>query len=100
MCKNRQSQYCYLYCYVFQYRRSGSAAGGLDQVRSRESRSSNVRFYDDMDTEARYHDIHQDIRDLSSSHLRMEDDLDREINRRNRYGGLWVLKSLKCGPEF
>ena len=47
---------------------------------------ANVRFYDDMDTPPRLHQLHQTLRDVSSDQLRLEDDLNREIHRRNRSG--------------
>ena len=49
-------------------------------------RAANVRFYDDMDTPPRLHRVHQSLRDVSSDQLRLEDDLNREIHRRNRSG--------------
>ncbi|KAK2187482.1 hypothetical protein NP493_164g03016 [Ridgeia piscesae] len=57
----------------------------LGDGRRRRGRSgSTVRFYDDMDADSHVHGLHQDIRDISSEQLRLEDDLSREINRRNK----------------
>ena len=49
------------------------------------SSSAAVRFFDDVDNDDHLHDMHQSIRDLTSDQIRLEDDLNREIDRRNRY---------------
>jgi len=51
-----------------------------------------VRFYDDMDT----HQMHQGLRDLSSHQIRVGDDLDKEIDRRNR----WEIQSKRTFAEL
>ena len=58
--------------------------GGGDGRRRRGRSGSTVRFYDDMDADSHIHGLHQDIRDISSEQLRLEDDLSREIDRRNK----------------
>ncbi|KAK6481356.1 centrosomal protein of 128 kDa-like isoform X1 [Huso huso] len=50
----------------------------------RRSRSATVRFVDEMDPPEHVHSLHQSLRDLSSDQLRIGDDIDREIVRRNR----------------
>jgi hypothetical protein len=50
--------------------------------RRRKRNSSKVRFADDMNREI--HDLHQNVRDLSSDQLRLEEHLNREIDRRDR----------------
>ncbi|CAN9507647.1 unnamed protein product [Ophioblennius macclurei] len=52
--------------------------------RRRRSRSASVRFKDSGMTVDEVHTLHQSLRDLRSDQLRMSDDLDREILRRNR----------------
>ncbi|KAK3591274.1 hypothetical protein CHS0354_004321 [Potamilus streckersoni] len=51
-------------------------------VHRRRRKRSMVRFADDMNREL--HDIHHTVRDLSSNHLRLEDSLDQEVDRRER----------------
>ena len=55
--------------------------------REKHGRSSAaaVRFFDDADPDEQVHDLHQSIRDLTSDQIRMEDDLNREIDHRNRW---------------
>ena len=52
--------------------------------RRRSHPGSTVRFYDDMDADSHIHGMHRDIRDIGSEQLRLEDDLGREIERRNK----------------
>ena len=52
--------------------------------RRRSHPGSTVRFYDDMDADTHIHGMHRDIRDIGSEQLRLEDDLGREIERRNK----------------
>nr|XP_020668288.1 centrosomal protein of 128 kDa isoform X2 [Pogona vitticeps] len=49
----------------------------------RRSRSA-VRFIDQGDNLAQVHSLHQSLRDLSSEQVRLQDDLNRELSRRNR----------------
>uniref|UniRef100_A0ABM5FB41 Centrosomal protein of 128 kDa isoform X9 n=1 Tax=Pogona vitticeps TaxID=103695 RepID=A0ABM5FB41_9SAUR len=49
----------------------------------RRSRSA-VRFMDQGDNLAQVHSLHQSLRDLSSEQVRLQDDLNRELSRRNR----------------
>lgn len=42
-----------------------------------------MRFADDMNKEL--HGLHQNVRDLSADQLRLEESLNREIDRRDRY---------------
>ncbi|XP_016393966.1 centrosomal protein of 128 kDa-like [Sinocyclocheilus rhinocerous] len=49
----------------------------------RRSRSVAVRFRDFAQAEEQIHSLHQSLRDLQSDQLRMGDDIDREIRRRN-----------------
>ncbi|CAM4690341.1 unnamed protein product [Leuciscus chuanchicus] len=58
----------------------GSAGTG----NRRRSRSVAVRFQDSAQAEEQVHSMHQSLRDLRSDQLRMGDDIDREISRRNR----------------
>ncbi|XP_077076068.1 centrosomal protein of 128 kDa isoform X2 [Siphateles boraxobius] len=58
----------------------GSAGTG----NRRRSRSVAVRFRDFAQAEEQVHSMHQSLRDLRSDQLRMGDDIDREISRRNR----------------
>lgn len=58
----------------------GSAGTG----NRRRSRSVAVRFRDSAQAEEQVHSMHQSLRDLRSDQLRMGDDIDREISRRNR----------------
>uniref|UniRef100_A0A672IYP6 Centrosomal protein 128 n=1 Tax=Salarias fasciatus TaxID=181472 RepID=A0A672IYP6_SALFA len=53
--------------------------------RRRRSRSASVRFKDSGLSVDDVHTLHQSLRDLRSDQLRLSDDLDREILRRNRY---------------
>ncbi|XP_028809212.1 centrosomal protein of 128 kDa isoform X2 [Denticeps clupeoides] len=50
----------------------------------RRSRSSTVRFRDSGHANQQIHTLHQSLRDLRSDQLRLGDDVDREILRRNR----------------
>ncbi|XP_066468219.1 centrosomal protein of 128 kDa isoform X2 [Tiliqua scincoides] len=52
-------------------------------TRSRRSRSA-VRFADRGDNLDQLHSLHQTFRDLGSGQMRLEDDLSREVSRRNR----------------
>ncbi|KAM4690628.1 centrosomal protein of 128 kDa [Rhinophrynus dorsalis] len=56
---------------------------GLSQ-RRRRSRSASVRFVDETGHSDPLHTLHQSLRDLSSDQLRLNDDLSRELSRRNR----------------
>ncbi|XP_051510662.1 centrosomal protein of 128 kDa-like isoform X6 [Myxocyprinus asiaticus] len=58
----------------------GSAGTG----NRRRSRSVAVRFRDSTQAEEQIHSMHQSLRDLRSDQLRLGDDIDREISRRNR----------------
>ena len=51
--------------------------------RQRQLRSG-VRFYDDTNINTHLHDLHQSVRDISSDQVRIQDDLSREIHRRNK----------------
>ena len=48
----------------------------------RRRKKSSVRFADDMNREL--HSLHQNVRDLSSDQIRLEEHLTREIDRRER----------------
>ncbi|XP_075049607.1 centrosomal protein of 128 kDa isoform X2 [Mixophyes fleayi] len=50
----------------------------------RRSRSASVRFVDEAGNPDQLHSLHQSLRDLSSDQLRLNDDLSRELTRRNR----------------
>ncbi|XP_026147332.1 centrosomal protein of 128 kDa isoform X3 [Carassius auratus] len=50
----------------------------------RRSRSVAVHFTDSAQAEVQIHSLHQSLRDLQSDQLRIGDDIDREIRRRNR----------------
>ncbi|XP_053233847.1 centrosomal protein of 128 kDa isoform X5 [Podarcis raffonei] len=52
-------------------------------TRRRRSRSA-VRFVDRGDNPDQLHSLHQSLRDLSSEQVRLGDDLNRELSRRNR----------------
>ncbi|XP_063757436.1 centrosomal protein of 128 kDa isoform X3 [Eleginops maclovinus] len=52
--------------------------------RRRRSRSASVRFKDAILAGEDIHTLHQSLRDLRCGQLRLSDDLDREILRRNR----------------
>lgn len=52
--------------------------------RRRRSRSA-VRFADRGDNVDQLHSLHQSFRDLSSGQMRLEDDLSREVSRRNQF---------------
>ncbi|XP_077123581.1 centrosomal protein of 128 kDa isoform X2 [Ranitomeya variabilis] len=52
--------------------------------RRRRSRSASVRFAGDTCDPDQLHSLHQSLRDLSSDQLRLNDDLDRELNHRHR----------------
>ncbi|XP_048064037.1 centrosomal protein of 128 kDa-like [Megalobrama amblycephala] len=58
--------------------------GSVDTGNRRRSRSVAVHFRDSAQAEEQVHSIHQSLRDLRSDQLRMGDDIDREISRRNR----------------
>lgn len=45
----------------------------------------NVRFFDDMSNGDHVHSLHQSLRDLASGQMRLEDDMNREIDHRNRF---------------
>ncbi|XP_061467871.1 centrosomal protein of 128 kDa isoform X6 [Rhineura floridana] len=49
----------------------------------RRSRSA-VRFVDQRDNLDQLHSLHQSLRDLGSEQVRLQDDLSRELSRRNR----------------
>ncbi|XP_029453560.1 centrosomal protein of 128 kDa isoform X3 [Rhinatrema bivittatum] len=53
-------------------------------TRGRRSRSASVRFVDGSNNSNQLHSLHQSLRDLSSDQLRLDDDIDRELARRNR----------------
>ncbi|KAK7505560.1 hypothetical protein BaRGS_00003305 [Batillaria attramentaria] len=57
---------------------NGSPGGG----HRRRKKKSSVRFADDMNREL--HGLHQNVRDLSSDQIRLEENLNREIDRRDR----------------
>ncbi|XP_041721452.1 centrosomal protein of 128 kDa isoform X1 [Coregonus clupeaformis] len=63
------------------YGRSESAGEGGAR---RRSRSATVRFRDPSLPDGDVHVLHQSFRDLRSDQLRLGDDMDREILRRNR----------------
>ena len=44
-----------------------------------------VRFHDDMDADESLHELHQSIRDLQSGHMRLEDDIHRNVHRVDRF---------------
>ena len=44
-----------------------------------------VRFHDDMDADESMHELHQSIRDLYSGQARLEDDVQRNVQRSNRW---------------
>ena len=70
---------------MFVYQRSLSDreyTGFPDRRRARSG--DRVRFYDDMDGDGQLHELHQSIRDLTSGQLRLEDEFNRELSRRNR----------------
>ncbi|XP_070181398.1 centrosomal protein of 128 kDa-like isoform X2 [Littorina saxatilis] len=54
----------------------------LNGQRRRGRKKSSVRFADDMNREL--HDLHQNVRDLSSDQIRLEEHLNREVDRRER----------------
>ncbi|MBN3319392.1 CE128 protein, partial [Atractosteus spatula] len=56
-------------------------SGGAER---RRSRSATVRFMDETDPSGNIHTMHQSLRDLRSEQLRLGDDIEREIVRRNR----------------
>ncbi|XP_051954772.1 centrosomal protein of 128 kDa-like [Xyrauchen texanus] len=58
--------------------------GSADTGNRRRSRSVAVRFRDSTQAEEQIHSMHQSLRDLRSDQLRLGDDIDREISRRNR----------------
>ncbi|XP_076442634.1 uncharacterized protein LOC143281329 isoform X2 [Babylonia areolata] len=74
--KNKGSQLDRSYGSDSEY--SGSPAYG----QRRRRKKSSVRFADDMNREL--HSLHQNVRDLSSDQIRLEEHLNREIDRRER----------------
>ncbi|XP_038629587.1 centrosomal protein of 128 kDa-like isoform X2 [Scyliorhinus canicula] len=50
----------------------------------RRSRSATVRFVDDLEPPSQVHTLHQSLRDLRSDQLRLGDEFDDEIVKRNR----------------
>ncbi|XP_051731946.1 centrosomal protein of 128 kDa isoform X3 [Ctenopharyngodon idella] len=58
--------------------------GSVDTGNRRRSRSVAVHFRDSAQAEEQVHSIHQSLRDLRSDQLRIGDDINREISRRNR----------------
>ena len=49
------------------------------------------------------HDLHQNVRDLSSDQIRLEEHLNREIDRRERWGTtlfVWFLQMDLKGVEI
>ncbi|XP_072129279.1 centrosomal protein of 128 kDa isoform X2 [Mobula birostris] len=50
----------------------------------RRSRSASVRFVDETEPLNHVHSLHQSLRDLSSDQLRLGEEVDQEIARRNR----------------
>ncbi|KAJ8274832.1 hypothetical protein COCON_G00094570 [Conger conger] len=57
---------------------------GPETAGRRRSRSATVRFRDAGKKEDHVHSLHQSLRDLRSDQIRLGDDVDREILRRNR----------------
>ncbi|XP_035986268.1 centrosomal protein of 128 kDa isoform X3 [Fundulus heteroclitus] len=57
---------------------------GPSRRRRRRSQSAGVRFEDSSQAADKVHRVHQTLRDLRCDQLRLSDDLDREILRRNR----------------
>ncbi|XP_067848139.1 centrosomal protein of 128 kDa-like isoform X2 [Heptranchias perlo] len=53
-------------------------------TRRRRSTSATVRFVDDLEPLNHVHTLHQSLRDLSSDQLRLGEDVDQEIEKRNR----------------
>lgn len=53
-------------------------------VQQRRRSRSAVRFLDEVGNTEQLHSLHQSLRDLSSDQLRLNDDLGRELSRRNR----------------
>ncbi|KAJ8009280.1 hypothetical protein DPEC_G00087260 [Dallia pectoralis] len=62
----------------------GCSESAVREGARRRSRSATVRFRDPSVPDEDVHTRHQSIRDLRSEQLRLGDDLDREILRRNR----------------
>ncbi|XP_032883460.1 centrosomal protein of 128 kDa isoform X2 [Amblyraja radiata] len=58
--------------------------GSYTKTAIRRSRSASVRFVDDTEPLNQVHSLHQSLRDLSSDQLRLGDEVDQEITRRNR----------------
>ncbi|XP_078263038.1 centrosomal protein of 128 kDa isoform X1 [Rhinoraja longicauda] len=58
--------------------------GSYTKPALRRSRSASVRFVDDTEPINQAHSVHQSLRDLSSDQLRLGDEVDQEIVRRNR----------------
>ncbi|KAJ8409110.1 hypothetical protein AAFF_G00241310 [Aldrovandia affinis] len=61
----------------------------------RRSRSATVRFRDPGRPEDQVHSLHQSLRDLHNDQLRLGDDVDREIHRRNRLD-VDTKRTLEC----
>ncbi|XP_035278334.1 centrosomal protein of 128 kDa-like isoform X2 [Anguilla anguilla] len=57
---------------------------GPETTGRRRSRSATVRFTDAGTKDNYVHGLHQSLRDLRSDQIRLGDDVDREIHRRNR----------------
>ncbi|KAG7461196.1 hypothetical protein MATL_G00207450 [Megalops atlanticus] len=57
---------------------------GRETAGRRRSRSATVRFRDPSHLQDHVHGMHQSLRDLRSDQLRLGDDVDREIHRRNK----------------
>ncbi|XP_061405986.1 centrosomal protein of 128 kDa isoform X3 [Lethenteron reissneri] len=66
-----------------QYRPTSPLRNYGSPTRHRRSRSV-VRFADEAIPRSQLHRVHQSLRDLTSDQMRIGDDLDREIDRRNR----------------
>ncbi|XP_065124930.1 centrosomal protein of 128 kDa-like isoform X3 [Paramisgurnus dabryanus] len=58
--------------------------GSVGAGNRRRSRSVAVRFRDSAQSEEQVHTLHQSLRDLQSDQVRLEEDINREISRRNR----------------
>ncbi|XP_051883799.1 centrosomal protein of 128 kDa isoform X2 [Pristis pectinata] len=58
--------------------------GSYAKTSLRRSRSASVRFVDDTEPLNHVHSLHQSLRDLSSDQLRLGEEVDQEIARRNR----------------
>ncbi|XP_041071201.1 centrosomal protein of 128 kDa-like isoform X3 [Carcharodon carcharias] len=58
--------------------------GGYLGAERRRSRSATVRFVDDLESLNHVHTLHQSLRDLRSDQLRLGEEFDDEIAKRNR----------------